>query len=177
MSATFSLRKAWRGWSASGGINVPFVSTAIADNELYFYNIDTSNSVSPTDSPLLRPTDSTYNKSYENWIYLNMTKAPSGYCNNFKFWGPSENPVASAFVYCTAYSFALFHTPIQASSRCNTVGTLHYSPGTAINVPGRCSQIGSCTGYFVMQVRISSASYIGQVSGEGAVYHYGFDEV
>ena len=177
MGATFQLRKAWLGHNPTGGINVPFRSTAIVDNELYFYSIDTSNSVSPTDSPILRPTDSTYNKSFENWIYLKMTKAPSGYCNNFKFWGPTENPVASAFIYCSAASFALFHTPLISSSRCNLLGTNYYSPGTGKSVPGRCSQVGSSTGYFIMQVRISSASFIGQVSGEGAVWHYSFDEV
>lgn len=177
MSATFQLRKAWGGWSLSGGINVPSRTTAIAANELYFYSIDTSNSVNVSQYPVKRSTSSGYNKSYENYIYLYMTKAPAAYCSNFKFWGSGVDPDAGVFLYIAATAQSTYHTTLQSSAKCTSNSVNYYSPGTAKLVPGRCSQVGSSSGYLIKQVRVSSASVNHIVSNENCVWHYGYDEV
>lgn len=176
MSATFSLRKAWGGWSLISGINTPVRSTAISNNELYFYSISTSNSVNIAANPIGRSTDSSSAFSFENWIYLKMTKAPSGACTNFKFWGPNVVPGVGMAMMFYATSFAKYHTPNGIKVYCTLKGIDYYQIGNALPVPGRTSQIGSCSGYFISQVQLSSVAGIGLANGDTLVYHYGYDE-
>ena len=176
MSATFSLRKAWDGWSLVGAINTPVRSTAISNNELYFYSISTSNSISIINNPIGRSTDSSSAFSFENWVYLSMTKAPSGACTNFKFWGPNVVPGVGLAMMFYATAFAKYHTPNGTKVYCTLKGIDYYQIGNAMAVPGRASQVNSASGYFIMQLQLASNAAIGAATGDQLVFHYGFDE-
>lgn len=178
MSAAFQLRKAFGGWTLVGSVNTPSRSTAIANNEVYLYSTDTSNSVSISNSPLGRPAVSTPTYSMENWLYLKTTKAPSGKCNNFRVWYQAAPPATGVkfFLYSTAY--AKYHTPEASTShgRCLRSATAFYSISVSTSVPGQITAVGSCSGYFVIQARIYSTANVGEISGANLNFHYSYDE-
>jgi len=107
-----------------------------------------------------------------------MTKAPSGACTNFKFWGPNAVLGVGLRTMFYATSFSKYHTASLSSPRCTLPATNYYQIGNALGLPAsqRASQIGSAIGYLVMQIQLSSVAVIGEITGDTAVYHFGYDE-
>jgi hypothetical protein len=177
MSATFKLMK---GLGADAVTEI----SECTDWVVKFFNIDSCNAIE-SDYPVARPDDAgtnNANHSYESWCFLYMTQSPENQVNNFKLWGPAPDagadthPAAGVEIYLSSVDYSNGDTPTDANTMCNICATSHYSPGTAATFVGSCSAVSSPSGFFVMQMRVYASADIGNVQGEGCIYHISYDE-
>jgi len=166
MSATFQLYRDY-GESLHSSSNTNWVVNLL--------NVDSVNCIS-TNYPIARPDDGTIKTSYEAWTYFYMTKAPQTRCENFKFWGPSDNVAQGVTLWCSAIPRASGQTPSLTSLICVTSARPHNTPGTSVLLNGNCSGVGSPSGYLVLQLRVDSSANIGQITGDTMVMHISYDE-
>ena len=168
MSAVFKLMK---------GMGANAVA-AVSDTDwiVNFLSIDSSY----TDYrayPIQRPPNSGYaNKSYESWLFLKMTQAPSNNVTNFRFWGPSDHPAVGVEMWLGTAGYSDGRTPSTASAICGAEATYHYSPGTSFRFAGTCSGVDSTSGFLIMQLRVYHSANLGNITGETMVYHLAYDE-
>lgn len=166
MSATFELRR---------DFGTDLGSTSTIDWIVNMTTIDSAVCVS-SNYPIGRPYDDSINYSYESWVYLYMTKAPETRCENFKFWGPSDNIAEGVTLWCSAIPRLNGETPSDFQNVCVTLARPHNTPGTALLVNGTCSGIGSASGYLVLQEQVDSSAAIGAIVGPTMVMHLSWDE-
>ena len=119
------------------------------------------------------------NYSYEYFLRLECTEAPDNYCQNFKFWGPSNQPGDNLSINWGTTNTGV--TPVDNVSliAVNPQHNNYYSEDTALSIPvvpvdNKIDAIGEKTDYLVAQMKVE----FGAVQGDGLtqVYNYQYEE-
>jgi len=112
------------------------------------------------------------NYSYEIWLRSQCTGAPDNYCQNFKVWGPAEQPDAGDTpgnrLTINMGTTASGATPTDSASSVATVAqhSNYYSQATGLSigvepVDDKIDAVGEKTDYIVQQLKVEDLAQQG----------------
>jgi hypothetical protein len=135
--------------------------------------------------PVGAPKDlaSSPNYSFETWLTFECTSAPDQYCQNFKFYGPNQQPDAGDNpgnkMTIMAGTTPTGVTPTDNPSSVATVvqHTNYYSPGTALSLPvipgdDVIDAVGERTEFLVLQLKVEYEVQKGDMETQSYVIDY-----
>jgi hypothetical protein len=125
------------------------------------------------------------NYSYELWLRLECTAAPDNYTQNFKIWGPDQQPDAGDTpgnrMTILIGTTATGQTPTDSASTIATTvqHTNHYSQATGLSVgvepsDGKIGAIGEKTDYVVLQLKVEDQAQQGDL--QTIVFNWSYEE-
>lgn len=125
------------------------------------------------------------NYSFELWVRLECTAAPDNYCQNFKIWGPDEQPdhgdtpgdKMTIYIGTTASGA----TPTDSASSIATTAqhSNYYSQATGLAVGVQPSgdqidSVGEQTDYVVLQLKVQDQAQQGDL--QTVVFNWYYEE-
>ena len=137
-----------------------------------FKNAD--NATVDTNNPMVIPTAGV-DYSYEKWLRLKVTVAPSTYLENLKFYTDGANGFGTG-VLLYAKAVTTFATPAEATSAAGYTDAFTYTSGAALDLgTATVTGTGEKGDHAVMMMTVASTASPGTLTAETGTFSY--DEV
>lgn len=125
------------------------------------------------------------NYSFELWVRLECTAAPDNYCQNFKIWGPDEQPDHGdspgdrMIIYIGTTASGATPTDSASSVATTAQHSNHYSQATGLAVGVQPSSdeidsVGEQTDYVVLQLKVEDQAQQGDI--QTVVFNWYYEE-
>ena len=153
--------------NGAGGTNTDKTGGTIRMKDADDSNVDTNN-------PMVIP-GSGSNYSFEKWLRMKMTVAPSVQLSNLKFYTDGTNSMGTG-INLWAKNVTTFATPAQVSSTTGYTNAFSYSSGSPLVLgAGPYTTTGEMGDHVVLAQEVQSTATQGQTPSETLTFSY--DEI